>query len=71
MLSRGLQKVDHAGYTRYILTSNPPRFNDEGRELEETEVDEEADAAAAEANPYSSIDLTGRMSATQPSTSQI
>ncbi|KAL9624824.1 MAG: hypothetical protein Q9160_000870 [Pyrenula sp. 1 TL-2023] len=52
------EKVEHAGYTRYILTPNPPRINDEGRELEETEIDEEADAAAAEVNPYSSIDLT-------------
>ncbi|KAJ6004114.1 hypothetical protein N7522_005759 [Penicillium canescens] len=51
------QKVDHAGYTRYILQSNPIRYDSEGDELEEDDEDSEADAAAAEENPFSGIAL--------------
>lgn len=51
------QKIEHAGYQRYILSRNPPRFDEDGDELEPDDVDEEADAAAAEDNPYSGIRL--------------
>ncbi|KAJ5761915.1 uncharacterized protein N7511_005297 [Penicillium nucicola] len=51
------QKVDHAGYTRYILQSNPIRYDSEGDELDEDDEDSEADAAAAEDNPFSGIAL--------------
>jgi hypothetical protein len=50
-----IQKIEHAGYTRYILRRNPPRYDSEGDELDEDDVDSEADAAAAEENPFSDI----------------
>lgn len=54
------QKIEHAGYQRYILNRNPRRFDEDGDELEQADVDEEADAAAAEENPYSGIKLEGQ-----------
>ncbi|KAJ5379566.1 hypothetical protein N7509_012685 [Penicillium cosmopolitanum] len=51
------EKIDHAGYTRYILHRNPIRYDSEGDELEEEDEDSEADAAAAEENPFSGITL--------------
>ncbi|KKA23451.1 hypothetical protein T310_2517 [Rasamsonia emersonii CBS 393.64] len=49
------EKIEHAGYTRYILRRNPPRYDSEGDELEEDDEDSEADAAAAEENPFSEV----------------
>ncbi|ODM21721.1 hypothetical protein SI65_02565 [Aspergillus cristatus] len=51
------QKIEHAGYTRYILQPNPVRYDSEGDELDEDDEDSEADAAAAEENPFSKIAL--------------
>jgi RXT2-like, N-terminal len=51
------QKVEHAGYTRYILQRNPPRYDSEGDELDDDDADSDADAAAAEENPFSEIAL--------------
>ncbi|OQE37709.1 hypothetical protein PENCOP_c009G07171 [Penicillium coprophilum] len=51
------QRVEHAGYTRYILQPNPVRYDSEGDELDEDDEDSEADAAAAEENPFSGIAL--------------
>ncbi|KAJ5420089.1 hypothetical protein N7465_002608 [Penicillium sp. CMV-2018d] len=51
------QRVDHAGYTRYILQPNPVRYDSEGDELDEDDEDSEADAVAAEENPFSGIAL--------------
>ncbi|CAG8881797.1 unnamed protein product [Penicillium nalgiovense] len=51
------QRVDHAGYTRYILQPNPVRYDSEGDELDEDDEDSEADAAVAEENPFSGIAL--------------
>ena len=51
------QKIEHAGYTRYILQPNPVRYDSEGDELDEDDEDSEADAAAAEENPFSEIAL--------------
>ncbi|KAI1831868.1 hypothetical protein DTO027I6_7283 [Penicillium roqueforti] len=51
------QRIDHAGYTRYILQPNPIRYDSEGDELDEDDEDSEADAAAAEDNPFSGIAL--------------
>ena len=53
------QKIEHAGYTRYILDRNPRRYNEYGEELEDSETDEEADADAADQNAYSGIHLEG------------
>ncbi|KAF7505729.1 hypothetical protein GJ744_000495 [Endocarpon pusillum] len=51
------QKIEHAGYTRYILDRNPRRYNEYGEELDDSETDEEADADAADQNAYSGIRL--------------
>ncbi|EAW07924.1 RXT2 domain-containing protein [Aspergillus clavatus NRRL 1] len=51
------QKIEHAGYTRYILQHNPVRYDSEGDELDEDDEDSEADAVAAEENPFSEIAL--------------
>jgi hypothetical protein len=52
-----MQKVEHAGYTRYILHQNPVRYDSEGDELDDDDEDSEADAAVAEENPFSEIAL--------------
>ncbi|KIX95365.1 uncharacterized protein Z520_08882 [Fonsecaea multimorphosa CBS 102226] len=51
------QKIEHAGYTRYILQRNPRRYNEFGDELEDSESDAEADADAEEENAYAGIRL--------------
>ncbi|KZF26301.1 hypothetical protein L228DRAFT_279527 [Xylona heveae TC161] len=51
------RKIEHAGYERYIINRNPPRFDEDGDELDDDDVDEQADANAAEENPYSDIRL--------------
>lgn len=56
-----LQKIEHAGYTRYILERNPKRYNEYGDELEDTESDAEADADAEDENPYAGIRLEGEL----------
>ena len=53
------QKIEHAGYTRYILQYNPRRFDEEGFELESEDEDSEADREAEEKNPYSGIRIEG------------
>ncbi|PKY00928.1 hypothetical protein P168DRAFT_330220 [Aspergillus campestris IBT 28561] len=55
------QKIEHAGYTRYILQPNPVRYDSEGDELDEDDEHSEADAAAAEENPFSEIALENFM----------
>ncbi|KAK5055111.1 hypothetical protein LTR84_012859 [Exophiala bonariae] len=49
------QKIEHAGYTRYILDRNPRRYNEYGDELGDSESDTEADEDAQDENPYSGI----------------
>ncbi|MCJ1439017.1 hypothetical protein MMC27_008407 [Xylographa pallens] len=51
------RKVEHAGYYRFILRRNLKRFDEHGDELEDDEVDERADAEAAEGNPYGNVKL--------------
>jgi RXT2-like, N-terminal len=53
------QKIEHAGYTRYILERNPRRYNEYGEELDDSESDPEADEDAAEENTYARIRLEG------------
>lgn len=60
-LSRLEQKIEHAGYTRYILQRNPIRYDSEGDELDEDDEDSEADAIAAEENPFSEIALESKI----------
>ena len=54
-----IQKIDYNGYSRSIFERNPARYDEEGLELDESESDDEADAVAAEQNPYSIIRLEG------------
>lgn len=52
------KKIEHAGYTRYILHRNPPRYDSEGEEIDgDEEPDTEAEAEAAEDNPFAGIAL--------------
>ncbi|MCJ1297223.1 hypothetical protein MMC08_000009 [Hypocenomyce scalaris] len=51
------RRIEHAGYHRYIISRNPKRFDEDGDELEDDDVDEQADAAAGEDNPYGNIKL--------------
>lgn len=55
-----IQKIEHAGFLRYILDKNPRRFNEYGDELDDSESDPEADADAEDENPYGEIRLEGR-----------
>jgi hypothetical protein len=53
-----LQRIDHAGYKRYILQRNPPRFDPDGDIVEpDDEYDDEDDLEAVQENPYSDIHI--------------
>ncbi|KAL8942738.1 MAG: hypothetical protein Q9216_001486 [Gyalolechia sp. 2 TL-2023] len=51
------RKIEHAGYYRDTISRNPKRYDDVGDQLEDDEEDLEADAAAAQVNPYDGIVL--------------
>ncbi|KAL9003443.1 MAG: hypothetical protein Q9188_003693 [Gyalolechia gomerana] len=51
------RKIEHAGYYRDTISQNPKRYDDIGDQLEDDEEDVEADAAAAQVNPYDGIIL--------------
>ncbi|SLM39907.1 Transcriptional regulatory protein RXT2, N-terminal [Lasallia pustulata] len=51
------RRIEHAGYHRYIISRNPRRFDEDGDELDDDDVDEQADAATGEDNPYGDIRL--------------
>ena len=53
------QKIEHAGYTRFILERNPPRYDEYGDELDDSDIDQELDAGAADENAYAGIKLEG------------
>ena len=53
------QSIEHASYKRDILRRNPKRCDGDGDEIPSDESDEEADARAAEDNPYAEIRLEG------------
>ncbi|MCJ1405559.1 hypothetical protein MMC11_008787 [Xylographa trunciseda] len=59
------RKVEHAGYYRYILHRNPKRYDEYGDELDDGDVDERADAEAAEGNPYGNVKLEGEKTSMQ------
>ncbi len=53
-----IYQIEHAGYKRVIIGGgNPPRIDQDGFELDDEEVDSEADAMAAEHNPYAGIKI--------------
>ncbi|KAI9758138.1 MAG: hypothetical protein M4579_003170 [Chaenotheca gracillima] len=51
------RKVEHAGHKRYIISRNPQRLDEDGDELDEDDADDQADAAAAEEDPYADISI--------------
>ncbi|KAL8899256.1 MAG: hypothetical protein Q9192_001669 [Flavoplaca navasiana] len=51
------KRIEHAGYYRDVISQIPKRYDINGYRLEDDEEDEEADAAAAEANPYGGVVL--------------
>ena len=53
------QKIEHAGYTRYILERKPVHYNDDGDELSNHNSDEDPDFHATEGDPYEGIKLEG------------
>ena len=52
-----MQRIEYAGYHRCIISRNPRRFDEDGDELDDEDVDEQADAAAVEDNPFGEIKL--------------
>ncbi len=56
-LTHTWQSVEHAGFYRDILRRNPKRYDEDGDELADSDVDEDADARAVEENPYAEIHL--------------
>ena len=57
-----MQKIEHAGYRRPIISRKPTRYDEDGDELDNEAEDEYADAMAAEEDPYSDIKLEGWLS---------
>ncbi|POS80936.1 hypothetical protein DHEL01_v200654 [Diaporthe helianthi] len=56
----GPAEVEHAGYKRAVISRNPPLFDEDGYSIDSDDDDQQiqdAVAAAAEADPYSSIHL--------------
>ncbi|KAF2018838.1 hypothetical protein BU24DRAFT_458572 [Aaosphaeria arxii CBS 175.79] len=52
------KRIEHAGYHRYILQRNPPRFDPDGDIVEHNdEYDDEDDLSTVEENPYADIKL--------------
>lgn len=59
-LTRCLQRIEHAGYRRYILQRNPPKFDFDGDIIEPgDEEEEDDDLSTVEENPYADIRLEG------------
>jgi hypothetical protein len=55
-----MQRIEHAGYHRYILHRNPPRFDPDGDIVEPSdEYEDEDDLSVVEENPYADIKLEG------------
>ena len=52
-----LEIAKHAGYERRIISRIPKRYDEYGDELDADDVDEEADSAVAETNPYEGVKL--------------
>ena len=47
------------GHERYVISRNPVRYDQEGFELQSGDDDDEADALAAEEDPYHEVKLEG------------
>ena len=52
------KRIDYAGYDRYILNENPPRFDDDGDLIDEDEYDpDDQDSDHHNANPWADTKL--------------
>jgi len=52
------QRIEHAGYQRYILQRNPPRYDPDGDIVEAgDEYEDEDELSTVEENPYADIQL--------------
>jgi RXT2-like, N-terminal len=54
----GIQKIEHAGFHREIISRNPPLVDEDGYEVDSDDDDERAQAAiaaAAEFDPYADV----------------
>lgn len=59
----------HASFRRNIIRRNPKRYDEDGDELDTDDEDKQADAEAAQGNPYAEIKLESEDAlpmATQP-----
>jgi hypothetical protein len=52
-----LQRIEHAGYKRDIISRKPRRYDEDGYELDDDETDEQADAEVAELDPYADVKI--------------
>ncbi|KAF1956064.1 hypothetical protein CC80DRAFT_68140 [Byssothecium circinans] len=56
------KRIEHAGYHRYILQRNPPRFDPDGDIVEAgDEWEDDDDLTTVEENPYADIQLEGAL----------
>ena len=56
--SSPVQRIEHAGYHRYILQRNPPRYDPDGDIVEPSDdYEDEDDLSTVEENPYADIRL--------------
>ncbi|KAL5373401.1 hypothetical protein DPSP01_012759 [Paraphaeosphaeria sporulosa] len=51
------KRIEHAGYRRYILKRNPPRYDPDGDIVEIGDEDDEDDLSPVEENPYADMRL--------------
>ncbi|GAB7338546.1 hypothetical protein MBLNU457_5294t1 [Dothideomycetes sp. NU457] len=51
------QKVDHAGYHRYVIHRNPPRYDEDGDLVDEDDEEEEMIGSPIEDNPFEETKL--------------
>jgi hypothetical protein len=58
------QRIEHAGYRRYILQRNPPKYDCDGDLVEPVDDDDDDDDlfSTVEENPYADIRLEGTRS---------
>jgi hypothetical protein len=54
------QRINHAGYSRYILHKNPPKYDPDGDIVEPgDEYEDEDELSPVEEDPYAEINLQG------------
>lgn len=55
-----MQEINYAGYRRYIISRNPPKFDADGDMIyDDDELEEGEEAEPLEENPYGKIKLEG------------